>query len=270
MIPAVMRNRFLVLRRATQLLLLFIFIAGNVLGWKVLRGSLSTSRLADAVTLADPFALLQIGATGNLPAVEALAGGLIVLLFFALIGGRSFCSWVCPINMVTDLANRLRGMMQPGPLLQKDISRNVRYWTLGLSLVLSAYAGIAAFEWISPISALQRGMIFGMGAGWTAVAAVFLFDLVLLRHGFCGHVCPLGGFYSLITRYSLIRVMHDSGKCTLCMKCIEHCPERQVLPMVGKATALVSSGECTNCGKCIEVCDDRAMRFGIRLIQGKP
>jgi ferredoxin-type protein NapH len=270
MMPWVMESRFLILRRSTQLLLLFFFIAGNVLGWKVLRGSLSTSRFADTVPLADPFALLQIGATGNLPAIEAFTGGLIVLLFFALIGGRSFCSWVCPMNMVTDLANRLRRTKQHDSLPQKAISRNVRYWALGLSLALSAYAGIAAFEWVSPISALQRGLIFGMGAGWTAVAAVFLFDLALLRHGFCGHICPLGGFYSLVTRYSLVRVRHDSGKCTLCMKCIEHCPEQQVLPMVGKTTSLVGSGECTNCGKCIEVCDVGAMGFGLRIPRGKP
>jgi ferredoxin-type protein NapH len=105
-----------------------------------------------------------------------------------------------------------------------------------------------------------------MGHGWTLVLAIFLFDLLIVNHGFCGHLCPLGGFYSLITRFSLIRVRHDKAKCTLCMKCTAICSERQVLPMVGKANSMVVSGECTNCARCIEVCDEGAMRFGMRYI----
>jgi len=45
------------------------------------------------------------------------------------------------------------------------LTRQTRYWVLGLGLVLSAVLGIAAFERISPISMLHRGVIFGMGAG---------------------------------------------------------------------------------------------------------
>ena len=51
------------------------------------------------------------------------------------------------------------------------------------------------------------------------------------------------------------------------MRCIEICPEPQVLPMVGKASALVKSGECTNCGRCVEVCNDNAMKFGIGFLR---
>jgi len=257
-------NRYLVLRRLVQVSILLFFIAGNALGWKVLRGNLSSSRLLDAVTLADPFALLQIFATGTMVSVEAMLGGGIVLVLFAVIGGRVFCGWVCPVNMVTDLAGSLRravGDDHSSPALSGfQISRNARYWVLGL--VLSALLGVAAFEWISPISMLHRGVIFGMGLGWTAVLALFLFDLVVLRQGFCGHLCPLGAFYALAGAYGFLRVRHLKDHCTLCGECLKHCPEPQVLPMVGKHNGSVLSGECTNCGRCIEVCAERAMRFG--------
>ncbi|MFT8144368.1 4Fe-4S binding protein, partial [Salmonella enterica subsp. enterica serovar Enteritidis] len=59
-------------------------------------------------------------------------------------------------------------------------------------------AGIAAFELVSPIGILHRGVIFGMGMGGAAVLSIFLFDLFAVKNGWCGHVCPLGGFYSLI------------------------------------------------------------------------
>lgn len=264
--PLIARNRYLVLRRLVQASVLFLFIAGNQWGWKALRGNLSTSRLLDAAPLADPYAVLQIAAAGTIVAGEALLGAVIVFLFFAVVAGRAFCGWVCPLNIVTDAANRLRKRLQFGPG-RGALSRNTRYWVFGMGLALSSLFGIAAFEWISPISMLHRGIVFGMGMGWTAVAAVFLFDLFVQGNGFCGHLCPLGAFYALTTGFSLVRVAHRKEKCTLCMKCIEACPEPQVLPMVGNRTALVKSGECTNCGRCIEVCDDRAMEFTVRRLR---
>jgi len=65
-------------------------------------------RLLDSVPLADPYALLQVLFTGTAVATDALIGGTVVLLVFAVAGGRTFCAWVCPMNMVTDLAERLR------------------------------------------------------------------------------------------------------------------------------------------------------------------
>ena len=68
-----------------------------------------------------------------------------------------------------------------------------------------------------------------MGMGWTLVAAVFLFDVFAVRNGFCGHLCPLGAFYSLIGGSSMVRVRHSKEQCTRCMECVESCPEPQVL-----------------------------------------
>jgi ferredoxin-type protein NapH len=106
-----------------------------------------------------------------------------------------------------------------------------------------------------------------MGIGWTSLLGVFLFDLFVVKNGFCGHFCPLGGFYSVISRFSAVRVHHDLERCTSCMKCLEICPERQVLPMVGKSSGMIVSGECTNCARCIEICDEASMSFGIRYFR---
>lgn len=259
------RNRYLLIRRAVQLLVLLLFLAGNTLGWTVLQGNLSSSRLLGTVPLSDPYALLQVLCTGTVVAAEALIGGAIVLLVFALAGGRTFCAWICPLNMVTDLAESLRrplGMDRQGRGV--PLSRDARYWIFGLGLVLSPLLGIAAFEGISPIAMLHRGVIYSMGAGWALIAAVFLFDLVIVRQGFCGHLCPLGAFYALVGRFGLLRIRHARDRCSECMRCLERCPEPQVLPMVGQQSGDVASGECTNCGRCIDVCPDQAMSFAIQ------
>ncbi len=264
--PLFKKYRFAAARRIVQTSIIILFAGGSLYGWPALKGNLSGSRLFDTVSLTDPFAILQILASGKIVAGEAIAGALVVTLFFAVFAGRAFCSWVCPLNMVTDAANWLREKTGLDSWVKSFmLNRNSRYWAMGLSLAVSFATGIAAFEWISPISMLHRGIIFGMGIGWVIVFSVFVFDFLLVKHGFCGHLCPLGGFYSLITRFSLLRVRHISGKCTLCMKCLQICPERQVLPMVGARSGAVFSGECTNCGRCIEVCDFDAMKFGIRF-----
>jgi ferredoxin-type protein NapH len=264
--------RYLIARRFTQLSILFLYFGANAWGWKILMGNLSSSKIFNLIPMTDPFAVLQMFAAGAVISLDLLLGVLVVTLFYFLIGGRAFCSWVCPINMITDAANFLRRKLQIDRIqgVKQPASRKLRYWVLGLSLVLSFVMGITAFEFISPISMVHRGLVFGLGFGWAAMLIIFLFDLFILKNGWCGHICPLGGFYSLLGRFSFIRVHHIQENCTLCMKCKEVCPEHQVLHMIGKESLPILSGECSNCARCIEVCDDEALEFSIRkLAQNK-
>ena len=262
--------KFLILRRVTQLMLLFLYIGGNVWGWKMLQGNLSSSLLMGFIPLSDPFAVLQMFSAGALMATNLLIGAGVITLFYLIVGGRVFCSWVCPVNMITDMANYFRRKFNLKQVQKKQpASRNIRYWVIGLTLILSYILGITAFEFVSPIAITHRGIIFGLGFGWAAMLAIFLFDLFILKNGWCGHICPIGATYSLIGKFSLIRVNHDSDACTNCRKCIEVCPENQVLFMINKESIPVLSGECTNCARCIEVCDDDALNFSIRSFAKK-
>lgn len=259
------KHRYLILRRFTQILVMALYIIANVYGVNVLMGNLSSSMFLGIIPLSDPYAVLQMFSAGAILTFDIIVGALIILTFYAIVGGRVFCSWVCPVNMITDLANYLRKVLGFNQIQKKQpASRNIRYWVIGLSLIISFVLGITAFEFISPISMMHRGIIFGLGLGWAAMLVIFLFDLFVLKNGWCGHICPLGGFYSLVGRFSLIRVKHDADKCTACMECKEVCPEMQVLHMIAKESKPVLSGECTNCARCIEVCDDDALIFSIR------
>jgi len=268
--------KYLILRRIVQIGLLVLYFMGSWYGWRVLQGDLSTSLLFGKVPLSDPFALLQIFVTSAVVGVNVLIGAAIITLFYALIGGRAFCSWVCPVNMITDLAAWLRRKLLIDRIERKIwISRNLRYYMIVLALIISAISGLAAFEIVSPITIFNRNVVFGiqvvegslgfaLGAGIGLLVAIFLFDLFAVKNGWCGHICPLGGVYSLIGKYSLIRVKHNSDNCTLCMKCKSVCPEVEVLGMIGKRSEFVSKAECTNCGRCVDVCDDDALGFELR------
>ena len=265
MIRWLYKHRFLMMRRMVQLTVLTLYVLANGYGLKVLSGNLSSSLLLDTIPLADPFALLQMVAAGAMLGLDVIIGGLLIGLFYMIVGGRAFCSWVCPVNMVTDSANWLRRVLYLEKIERKVwLGRSVRYWVIGLSLVLSFISGVAAFEMVSPIGIMHRGIIFGMGMGFAALLSLFLFDLFAVKNGWCGHICPLGGFYALIGKLSIIRVKHNQSACTLCMKCKEICPEKPVLSIIGKESGAIVYGECTNCGRCVEVCDDDALGFGVR------
>jgi len=261
------KYRFLFLRRFTQISIILLYLAGNVWGWSFLQGNLSSSLLMGTIPLSDPYAVLQMLFAGAIVSGNLIVGAVIIAIFYALLGGRIFCSWVCPINPITDLASFVRQKLGFNKVQKKQpATRSIKYWVLGLSLIISFALGITAFEFISPISMVHRGLVFGLGFGLSAMIVIFLFDLLVLKNGWCGHICPLGGFYSLIGKFSLIRVNHDSESCTNCMKCKEVCPEMQVLWMINKKSVQILNTDCTNCGRCIEVCDDNSLNFSIKKL----
>jgi len=256
------KYKYLVARRSIQITVLGLFLAGNYLGWEVLRGNYSSARLFGTVPLSDPYAILQILASGFIASTDVLLGGIIILVIYGLVNGRMFCSWICLFNIVADTA--IWSNKRLGITTQLRLSRKIRYGILVLSLILSAIIGISAFEAISPVSILHRGLIFGFGAGWAVILAIFLFDVAVVKYGWCGHLCPLGAFYSFIGRFSVLKVKHSKEKCTDCLKCFDVCHEVQVLDIIGKKTGIIQSSECTNCARCIEACDDEALFFTLR------
>ena len=263
----IIKYRYLILRRIIQLSILFLYFGANAYGWKIIMGNLSFSKLFDKIPLTDPYAFLQMVFAGAIISTDMIIGLVIILLLYGLIGGRAFCSWVCPVNMITDLAAWIRRKThhERDNLISAIKIKKFRYYFAAFLLIVSFANGAAAFEFISPIGILTRGVAFSIGLGWVWLAVIFLFDAFILKNGWCGHVCPLGATYSLIGSKSLIRVKHNKDNCTNCGHCLEICPENQVLaPIIAKKNDFIKGIECTNCGRCIEVCEDNALKFSIR------
>ena len=258
------KYRYLILRRFIQISVMLLFAGSNYFGWKILKGNLSSGTILQTLKLSDPFAVLQILATGFWVGTDVLVSAIIVLVFYTLISGRMFCSWICPVNPLSDFVRWLKRKMN----LERNLftaKRNLRYWILGLGIVLSIITGYAAFEAVSPIGFLHRALIYGAGSGWAVVVMVLLFDFGIVKNGWCGHLCPLGAFYGLIGNVGLLKVKHKKENCTNCNKCFRICPEMQVLRIVGKQSGYISSGECINCARCIEVCEDDVFYFSLRI-----
>ena len=243
------------LRRLTQIAALGVFMAGPLAGLWLVRGNFASSEILGVLPLSDPFITLQSLAAGRMPASVALLGAVFILLFYLVVGGRAYCGWICPVNIVTDTAYWLREKL--GITRDRKLDRRTRLWVLAGALLASLLSGTIAWEFVNPVSLLQRGLIFGLGAGWTIVVAVFLLDLLVTRRGWCGHLCPVGAFYGIVGKVSFVRVAASKRQdCTNCGACFQICTEPHVITpaLKGKGTDLILSGDCVNCGSCIDAC----------------
>ncbi|PVZ82867.1 quinol dehydrogenase ferredoxin subunit NapH [Serratia sp. S1B] len=263
-------HRFLILRRCSQLLILLMFLSGPLWGVWILRGNYSASLLLDKMPLTDPLTLLESLFAGHWPSWLAWIGGLVVLIY-GLIGNRVFCGWVCPLNPVTDLASWLRRKL--GLRQSATLPRNLRYGILLLILAGSAVSGTLLWEWVNPVALMGRGLIHGdgtgvsswlqglaaaFGAGIWLIIALFLFDLLVVEHGWCGHLCPVGALYGVIGSHGMVQISAEGREnCNRCMDCFHICPEPQILRepvLLKKGTPRVSSASCIACGRCLDVC----------------
>ena len=263
------KNKWLLLRRSMQFSILTLFLLGPWFGIWWLKGNLASSVVLDTIGLTDPFILLQSLASGHAVGQPAVIGAVTLFIFYFLVGGRVYCSWVCPINIVTDAANWLRNKLKLN--LSWSVKKSTRIWIMVMALVISAITGTIAWEAVNPITMLQRGLVFGLGLAWIIVLAVFLFDLLVTRRGWCSHLCPVGAFYGLVGTRSLVRMNAAERKaCTDCGDCFRVCPEPHVIipalkPEQATGTSVILHSDCTNCGRCIDVCDAQVFKFSTRF-----
>lgn len=262
-------HKWLILRRISQTGILGLFLLGPLAGIWLIKGNLASSLVLDVLPLTDPHVLVQSVLAGQWPLETAIIGAIIVAVFYILVGGRAYCSWICPVNIVTDTAAWLRNKL--GLKGGATFSRNARFWLLGSTLLLALLSGTIAWELVNPVSILFRGLVFGMGMGWGLILAIFLLDLFVSKRAWCGSLCPVGAFYSLLGHTSLIRISAAHREnCNDCMDCFVVCPEHQVISPALKELPtgtgpIILSSQCTNCGRCIDVCAENVFKFDLRF-----
>lgn len=267
-------HKWLIARRVSQLTIMGLFLAGPLADVWIVKGNLTSSLTLGLLPLSDPFVVLQSLLAGHVAIATALLGAVIVLGIYMLVGGRVYCSFVCPVNVITDasrwLAKRLnlpKGWQPP---------RQARLWFLGSVMVTALITGTMAWELLNPVTILHRSLVYGLGTVWMVALALFIFDLLISRRGWCGHLCPMGAFYGLVGRASVLRMATPKRQdCNDCMDCFAVCPEPHVITPALRgadtgAGPIIISGDCTNCGRCIDVCAKDVFAFDLRFNNRAP
>ena len=201
-----------------------------------------------------------------------------VLGWLAAIGllvGRFVCGWLCLFGLLQELLYKI-----PTPKLRipDKIDRPLRYLKYGVLALLvvglpllwrSEYgAGVPFFcEYLCPVGTLEGGVplvllndVLRPALGWLfrwklLILIVCILSSIFIYRPFCKYLCPLGAFYALFQRASLIRMRVDASACVNCGKCAGVCP-MQVDPSKSP-----NSTECIRCGECVRACPADALSF---------
>lgn len=239
-----------------------LLMATPLFGWSFFQGNLASASLL-GLKLSDPLAFLQVVLAAKI-LVPAFAGAaLLILILYFFTGGRSFCGWICPVNLVTELLDPLRHKLTGEQFVW---SPAMKYGALVITLVLTFITGAPLFEVLSPIGIISRAIAFASFSGMALLGGIILLELAGARRGWCRSLCPLGGFYALLGQYSPLKIRFTADRCTHCGECERACFVEEVLqPPLKEGTSLVTSGECTRCARCIDECPTGALSFGIGI-----
>jgi ferredoxin-type protein NapH len=241
-------------------ILVLALILSPLAGAGVFQGNLA-SALLFGVQLADPLAVLQVLLASRVAVPAFVGAALLVATAYFLAGGRTFCSWVCPVYLITELAGKLRGSSgENGLMLRLDL----KSWALLLTLVVTFLTALPLFEILSPIGIVGRALVFGVNGSLLVLAVILLAEMFVARRVWCRSLCPAGGFYALMGSGSPVKVRYHRARCTGCGNCQKACPVAEVLaPSLTDGVPLVRSGECTRCGACIDCCPGGALSMGM-------
>lgn len=226
-------------------------------------GSLSSSSVG-GVNLLDPFAALQTVAASKAFALDWLLAALPVLVVYGLVRGRAFCGWVCPVNLLLEIVDALRRKLGI-EVREMPVPRHAKVWIAVAVLALSALTSVPVFEAFSPISAVNKGILFGATTGLWVLAAIVAVELFWGHRVWCRSLCPLGGFYEALGRVGQVNVKFDRASCIHCDACKRACLSDPAIldPVLTERDSVVRAGDCMACGSCVDACPTRALTLGL-------
>ncbi len=236
-----------------------------------------------------------------LPALLALNFGVVLLLVaLTLLFGRLYCSVICPLGVMQDIAAWFgsRGKRRKFRYAYSPAKNGLRYGVLAL-FVLALVAGVGSLvALLAPYSAYGRiasnlfAPIYRWGnnlLAWFAervdsyafystdvwlrslptfliALATFVVLVVLAwRNGrtYCNTICPVGTVLGFLSRYSLFRPVIDTDKCNGCTLCSHRCKAA----CIDAKHHTIDYSRCVVCMDCLDACAQGAISYRRRKKQ---
>ena len=278
------------IRKAVRFLIVAVLLIALFAGWQT--GTLCSVGY-DAIAYICPLGALEtiFGSWAFVPRVLIC---LAVVVIVALVFGKAFCSWVCPVAPLSDLlrgrkarekdecertqaAHRVLERWRDTNAAQAEKHKpfrsrvDGRHVVLAGSLASAAVCGFPVFCLVCPIglmfaSAIALYRLIGFNEPAIEVLvfpALLVLELTVFRK-WCHRFCPVGALLSLLSRGNRTFKPHvNASMCarhagSSCAACAQACPEH-IDPCADLGDR--SLAECTRCGACVNTCPAKALSF---------
>lgn len=278
------------IRRAVRFLIVVVLLIALFAGWQT--GTLCSVGY-DAIAYICPLGALEtiFGSWAFVPRVLICLAAVVIV---ALVFGKAFCSWVCPVAPLSDLLRGKKAREKDECERTQAAHRVLERWSdtnaaqaekhkpfrsrvdgrhvvLAGSLASAAVCGFPVFCLVCPIgltfaSAIALYRLIGFNEPAIEVLvfpALLVLELTVFRK-WCHRFCPVGALLSLLSRGNRTFKPHvDASMCarhagSSCAACAQACPEH-IDPCADLGDR--SLAECTRCGACVNTCPAKALSF---------
>jgi polyferredoxin len=181
-----------------------------------------------------------------------------LLFLSALVLGRAFCGWLCPLGGGQDMLSPLsKRYVRKGNLIKWFL------WTPWIIAIVVVAIRQGGYDTIDPLYGTAHGL--SIGSIYTMIAYLLVLALVLGsffiagRRSFCHHLCWIAPFMILgrrirnLMKLPSLKLNKTENDCTNCHLCTKNCPmSLEVEHMV--QSSKMENPECILCGNCADVC----------------
>ncbi len=218
-------------------------------------------------TVNDPLAVLgHVAASGGVHWPLVLGAASPILL--AIVAGRAFCGWVCPVNTILEFNAKLRRLIEKrvvrGRLPDIGVGLRPRYLVLGGAIVVSAIASVNAFVFVLPYAGLARDWHLvtygaGFGAGLLFMVVLLAVELLVAPRIWCRSLCPTGLVLGALGKRRVVGIERKPERSCLsgCKLCVSTCGVG-VHPRDGLDTA-----QCMLCNECVSKCPADVLKLTV-------